>query len=73
MLTITNEMPRYSVVHPLDDAPEKKCSPDGLAHMEMTPTVKISLITLRVYLIVIIGLALYHIGSLIVATMHLAH
>ena len=61
------------VVHPLDDVPEQKRTPDGLEHMEMTPAVKISLYTLRGYLIVIVGLALYHIADLFIKGVHHVH
>jgi hypothetical protein len=50
----------YYVIHPLDDAPEEKCNPDDLGPMPMSPVVKASLYTLRGYLVLMIGLALYH-------------
>jgi hypothetical protein len=46
----------YEVVHPLDDVPEEKCSPEKLGAMKMTPTVKLSLLALRGYLILIVML-----------------
>ena len=46
----------YQVVHPLDDVPEEKCSPEKLGAMHMTPTVKLSLLALRGYLILIVML-----------------
>ena len=51
------------VVHPLDDAPEQKCDPDRIGPMQMSATVKLSLLTLRGYLLVMIGLALYRLLS----------
>ena len=69
----TGEPEVFYVVHPLDDAPEQKCDPDGLEHMEMTPPVKISLFALRGYLIVIVSLALYHLGDLFIKGLHHAH
>ena len=39
-----------------DDLPEEKCSPEKLGAMHMTPTVKLSLLALRVYLILIVML-----------------
>ena len=61
----SNESPVLYVVHPLDDAPEQKCSLDGLGHIHLSKSVKASLITLRVYLILILALALYRLLDLI--------
>ncbi len=41
----------FRVVHPLDDAAEAKCETEGLAPMAMTTSVRLSLMTLRGYLI----------------------
>ena len=30
----------FRVIHPLDDAPEEKCSSEGLGHIAMTPAVR---------------------------------
>jgi hypothetical protein len=49
----------YQVVHPLDDVPEEKCSPEKLGAMHMTPTVKLSLLALRGYLILIVTLVFF--------------
>jgi hypothetical protein len=49
----------YQVVHPLDDVPEEKCSPEKLGAMHMTPTVKLSLLALRGYLILIVMLVFF--------------
>ena len=47
---------RYIVVHPLDDAPEEKVDTDTLGPMPMTRAVRWSLISLRAYLILMLGL-----------------
>jgi hypothetical protein len=47
------------VVHPLFDKPEDKRDPDRVGPMEMTRTVRYSLIALRLYLIAMIVLAVY--------------
>jgi hypothetical protein len=39
----------FHVIHPLDDAPEQKCSSQGLGHIAITPAVRISLTVLRGY------------------------
>jgi hypothetical protein len=49
----------YQVVHPLDDVPEEKCSPEKLGAIHMTPTVKLSLLALRGYLILIIAMVFF--------------
>lgn len=53
------------VVHPLDDAPEKKRTVEGLGQMHMSPAVKFSLYTLRGYLILITLLAFYRLADLV--------
>jgi hypothetical protein len=52
------------VVHPLDDAPEKKADTESLRPMPMTTSVKLSLMALRGYLFLMILLALYHVMDL---------
>ena len=49
----------YSVVHPLFDEPEKKLDPNSVGKMEMTKSVRYSLIMLRAYMIFMIILAFY--------------
>lgn len=49
----------YEVVHPLFDIDEEKIDTDAVAPMDITKSVKWSLISLRVYLIVMVGLSLY--------------
>lgn len=54
----------FRVIHPLDDAPEQKCSSQGLGPIAMTPAVRISLTVLRGYLIVITLMLGYHVLDL---------
>jgi hypothetical protein len=60
-----NETQLY-VIHPLDDIQEQKCTSEGLGLMELTPTVRFALTTLRVYLIAMTLIILYR-------TLTLAH
>ena len=46
----------YSVLHPLDDAPEGKVDTEHLRPMRMTSTVRICLFALRGYLLLMFGL-----------------
>jgi hypothetical protein len=66
MATMQNSFgPQYFlVIHPLDDAPELKCSSEGLGHIAMTPTVRLSLKVLRGYLILMSAMLLYHVLDL---------
>lgn len=48
----------FRVIHPLDDAPEEKVALDDLGPMPMTASVRWSLIALRAYLVLMIGLVL---------------
>ncbi len=66
MATLQNSyQPEYfSVVHPLDDVPEPKCSSEGLGHIAMTPAVRISLMVLRGYLIAMSLMLGYHVLDL---------
>ena len=66
MATVQNSFaPHYfHVIHPLDDAPEEKCSSEGLGHIAMTPAVRISLTVLRGYLIVMTLMLGYHVMDL---------
>jgi hypothetical protein len=54
----------FLVVHPLDDIPEQKLDSDHLSPMEMTLSVRWSLITLRIYLVLMIVLFMYHVVDL---------
>jgi hypothetical protein len=62
--TIESEPNYFLVVHPLDDIPEQKIDSDHLPPMEMTQGVRWSLISLRVYLIFMIVLFMYHVIDL---------
>jgi hypothetical protein len=50
----------YWVVHPLDDLPEQKRDVSALGPMPMTPSVRLSLLALRGYLLLMTGLVAYH-------------
>ncbi|HEV3325162.1 MAG TPA: hypothetical protein VG052_06135 [Puia sp.] len=50
---------KHLVIHPLWDEPEEKVDADKAGPLKMTPAVRVSLIALRVYLIIIILLAIY--------------
>ena len=54
----------FRVIHPLDDAPEQKCSGEGLGQIAMTPGVRLSLTVLRGYLIVMTLMLGYHVLDL---------
>jgi hypothetical protein len=54
----------FRVIHPLDDAPEEKCSSEGLGHIAMTPAVRVSLTVLRGYLILMTLMLGYHVLDL---------
>ncbi|HEY4815758.1 MAG TPA: hypothetical protein VIH58_13820 [Chthoniobacterales bacterium] len=63
-LTSKDELEYYLVVHPLDDVPEQKLKSDHLAPMEMTSSARWSLVALRLYLILMMGLFFYHLCDL---------
>ena len=44
------------VVHPLDDAPEEKLLRPELGRLPLTRTVRLSLLALRLYLLLMLGL-----------------
>jgi hypothetical protein len=46
----------FSVVHPLDDAPEEKVDTENPGPMHMTGTMRICLFALRGYLLLMFGL-----------------
>jgi hypothetical protein len=54
----------HFVVHPLDDLPEQKREMDHLPPMKMTVSVRLSLIVLRVYLILMGLMMIYHVLDL---------
>ena len=51
---------RFVVIHPLDDVPEEKVDTESLGPMAMTWSVRISLVSLRAYLVSMMLLVLYH-------------
>jgi hypothetical protein len=55
----------YRVIHPLFDVPEEKVDIVNANPLVMSKTVKWSLISLRAYLIIMVGLAFYR--TLVVA------
>lgn len=54
----------FVVVHPLDDAPEQKVDIESLGPMPMTASVRISLLSLRAYLILMMLLVFYRVAML---------
>jgi hypothetical protein len=66
MATLQNAYPLEGirVIHPLEDSPEQKCATEGLGPIAMTPSVRISLITLRGYLIAMSLMLLWHVLDL---------
>ncbi|MGA1996342.1 MAG: hypothetical protein ABSH45_11250 [Bryobacteraceae bacterium] len=55
---ITNH---FVVVHPLDDVPEVKVDTENLGPMRMTLAVRLSLLSLRGYLALMMLLVFYHV------------
>jgi hypothetical protein len=55
---------RFVVIHPLDDVPEQKVDTSTLGPMPMTWTVRLSLMSLRAYLLLMFGLVVYHVLGL---------
>ena len=70
MATMTNPMEttefqnHFVVIHPLDDAPETKVDIGSLGPMPMTTSVRLSLYSLRAYLVLMMLLVLYHVLAL---------
>lgn len=61
---LTNELDRFEVIHPLYDAPEAKCDASTLGPMNLSKSVRFSLLLLRGYL-VLMGIMLgYHLLDL---------
>jgi len=54
----------FVVVHPLDDVPETKVDTEALGPMPMTRTVRLSLLSLRAYLILMVLMVVYHVVML---------
>ncbi len=61
---VSPEMNGLRIIHPLDDAPEQKCSTEGLGKIRMTRAVRISLGVLRAYLILMTLMLGYHVLDL---------
>jgi hypothetical protein len=55
---------QFVVVHPLDDVREEKVDTASLGRMSMAPSVRISLMALRGYLVLMMLLVLYHVIDL---------
>jgi hypothetical protein len=70
MTTMARQVCEYYVIHPLDDALEEKRTGEGLSRMQMTPSVRLSLLALRGYLILMTGLVFYRVLDLCGALAH---
>ncbi|SPE26730.1 hypothetical protein SBA3_1290010 [Candidatus Sulfopaludibacter sp. SbA3] len=70
MATMTSPMEieenrnHFVVVHPLDDVYEEKVDTAALGPMPMTTSVRLSLLSLRGYLVLMILLVFYHVIDL---------
>lgn len=70
MATMTNTIEtdglknHFVVVHPLDDVPEEKVDIASLGPMPMTTSVRMSLLSLRAYLVLMMLLVFYHVLQL---------
>jgi hypothetical protein len=60
----TKSKNQFLVVHPLDDVLETKVDTEGLGPMPMTRTVRVSLLSLRAYLILMVLMVVYHVVML---------
>jgi len=54
----------FLVVHPLDDVYETKVDIEALGPMPMTRSVRLSLMSLRAYLVLMVLLVVYHVVML---------
>ena len=54
----------FRVIHPLDDIREAKCTSEGLGPIEMTRSVRVSLMVLRGYLIGMTLMLAFHVLDL---------
>jgi hypothetical protein len=52
---------RFVVIHPLDDLPEEKVDTESLGPMAMTGSVRLSLLSLRAYLVLMMLLVFYRV------------
>jgi hypothetical protein len=57
---MTTTRPEITVRHPLLDEQETKLTGEGLGLMKMSPSVRAMLLLLRVYLVLMAGMLLYH-------------
>jgi hypothetical protein len=70
MATMTNPIElhelanHFVVIHPLDDVREEKVNTENLGPMAMTASVRISLLSLRAYLVLMMILVFYHVLDL---------
>ena len=55
---------QFVVIHPLDDLPEEKVDTESLGPMAMTTSVRISLLSLRAYLVMMMLLVFYHVMNM---------
>jgi hypothetical protein len=55
---------QFVVIHPLDDLPEEKVDTEALGPMPMTMSVRISLLSLRAYLVLMMLLVFYHVMNM---------
>jgi len=55
---------QFVVIHPLDDLPEQKADIESLGPMPMTTSVRVSLMSLRAYLVAMMLMVLYHVLGL---------
>ena len=70
MATMTNPIElhelanHFVVIHPLDDVREEKVDTESLGPMAMTWSVRISLLSLRAYLVLMMLMVFYHVLDL---------
>jgi hypothetical protein len=57
----------FTVIHPLNDAPEVKCNADHLGPIKLTPGCRIALIAVRFYLVAIMLMGGYRVVTLMSA------
>jgi hypothetical protein len=60
----------YTVIHPLHDAPEAKCSADRLGPMKLTPGCRLALVAVRFYLVAIMVMGAYRVVTLMGTIKH---
>jgi hypothetical protein len=62
-IAYTADEREFLLIHPLFDEPEEKRDLESLGKMKMTKSVKYSLMALRLYLFLMIGLVFYRVLS----------